>query len=478
MMFVSKRLKLVACAVSVATFSASTLGKVSEEEAAQLGLEGTVLTPLGAIRAGNSDGSIPAWEGGIKAFPDGYRGAGNWYVDPYSEDVPLFTITADNYAQYQELLTPGQIALLTQYPDRRKMHVYPTRRSFSAPEKVYISTMKAARQTEICDLNDPKAGIHCLKNVPESPQGIPFPIPKNGAEAMWSHQNYYYGEFSTAKYSHILMSPGGERRDVVSVNWFIHPRWWAADAQPAGSWFNRKGGTNYCLAREMIAPARAAGQVFSGCNYTADANFEAYLYIPGQRRVRKAPEIGFYDSPSFGSDGQQMADQANMFLISGTEARYEYRLVGRKELLVPYNNYAMATSNVSFDDLFQPNIINSDLVRFEKHRVWEIEMTLRSGYRHLSPRRFTWIDEDSWVGETADLYDSRGSLWRVSEGFPINFYDVPMTHVWGEIHYDLPSGGYTTSIGFPNDLGAPPDFRTMPPIELFTAQGLRQFGLR
>jgi len=49
-------------ATLLAGASVAVYAKVSPEEAARLGLEGTELTPLGAIRAGNADGSIPAWE--------------------------------------------------------------------------------------------------------------------------------------------------------------------------------------------------------------------------------------------------------------------------------------------------------------------------------------------------------------------------------------------------------------------------------
>ena len=49
---------------------------------------------------------------------------------------------------------------------------------------------------------------------------------------------------------------------------------------------------------------------------------------------------------------------------------------------------------------------------------------------------------------------------------------------WGEIHYDLPSGGYTTSVGFYNEFENPPDFVSKPDEGLYTPQGLRKYGLR
>ncbi|HCO43955.1 MAG TPA: DUF1329 domain-containing protein, partial [Gammaproteobacteria bacterium] len=114
--------------------------KVSPEEAAKLGIEGTELTPHGAIRAGNADGSIPAWEGGIKTPPAGYE-VGGWYLDPFADDQVLFTITAQNYQQYADKLSTGQIAMLKKYPDSYKLNVYPSRRSASYPTEIYENSI-------------------------------------------------------------------------------------------------------------------------------------------------------------------------------------------------------------------------------------------------------------------------------------------------------------------------------------------------
>lgn len=97
--------------------------KVSTKEAAKLGIEGTELTPIGAIRAGNAEGTIPAWHGGITQPPAGYE-EGTWYVDPFADDQPAFTVTAQNYQQYEGFLAPGQIALLKKYPDTFRLPVY------------------------------------------------------------------------------------------------------------------------------------------------------------------------------------------------------------------------------------------------------------------------------------------------------------------------------------------------------------------
>ncbi len=110
------RYQVVIPALATLLLSGNVVAKVTAEEAAKLGVDGTELTPVGAIRAGNADGTIPAWEGGIKTPPAGYK-EGDWYIDPYADDKPLFTITAQNYQQYADKLTAGQIAMRKKYPD-------------------------------------------------------------------------------------------------------------------------------------------------------------------------------------------------------------------------------------------------------------------------------------------------------------------------------------------------------------------------
>ena len=93
------------------------------------------LTPVGAERAGNKDGTIPKWEGGLTKAPAGFDAKKGW-ADPYAADKPLFTITAANAEQYKDKLAPGQLALLKRYPSY-KIDVYPTRRSAAFPDSAY-----------------------------------------------------------------------------------------------------------------------------------------------------------------------------------------------------------------------------------------------------------------------------------------------------------------------------------------------------
>ncbi len=174
---------LVACAV----FSTGALAKGSPEEVAKMGMKGTPLTPTGAERAGNKDGTIPEWTGGITAPPAGYK-VGDHHPDPFPNEKPLFTITAQNYKDYGDKLSAGQIAMFGKYPNW-SMIVYPSHRSASFPQRIYDMTMKNAATGELVDDGE---GVG---NVAE---GLPFPIldqdpAKAGMEVIWNHKLKFKG---------------------------------------------------------------------------------------------------------------------------------------------------------------------------------------------------------------------------------------------------------------------------------------------
>jgi hypothetical protein len=141
----------------------------------------------------------------------------------------------------------------------------------------------------------------------------------------------------------------------------------------------------------------------------------------------------------------------------------------------------MAQPGLTMDDIVRPGHVNSDLIRYELHRVWAIEGKLKPGYRHLSPHRITYVDEDSWAGVASDMYDARGNLWRVSEGYLLNYYDVPVVHHFADDHSDLINGRHASNAGWPN-LGGDPgnliNYREMPDPDINTPAGLRKYGMR
>ena len=113
---------------------------VSADEVAKLK---TDLTPFGAEKAGNKDGSIPAWAGGYTTPIAGDK-VGGRRGDPFSGEKPLFSITAKNADQYADKLTDGVKAMLKKYPDSYRLDVYKTQRTAAAPQWVYDNTAKNA----------------------------------------------------------------------------------------------------------------------------------------------------------------------------------------------------------------------------------------------------------------------------------------------------------------------------------------------
>jgi hypothetical protein len=471
-------------AVLLTAMSNVTHAKLSDEELAELGWEGTQRTPVGAIRSGSADGSIPAWAGGITTPPGGYQPGKPW-VDPYADDQPLFTITAQNYQQYQDKLTPGQQAMFKQYPDSFRMHVYPTRRSASYPEWMLERTVNQARNVEICP-DYPTTGIICLVNN-QPGGGVPFPIPKTAEELGWNTiLGHYWGESFNAMSNGALIDSLGNRTDVIMQSRELWPWVLTADKMPSNEWFTRAGGALLCDSWQIIQPPRSSGLVFGGCDYAQNVDFQVYLYIPGQRRVRKAPEIGFHDSPSFGSDGQRTVVSRWMWFFGGQEPRHSYTYE-QKELYVPYNSYKIAQEDASFDDIFGKKHINQDLLRYELHRVWIIDSMLKPGHRHLYKRHVAYFDEDTYNGLAYEAYDAKDRLWRVGEQYNLNLYDTRAIRPMGDAQIDLINGRYTTFPYWHVQAGKQTGFG-LPKVQevgssdldisIFTPQGLRKFGTR
>ena len=440
----------------------TTEAKVSPEKAAKLGMKGTELTPLGAIRAGNAEGTIPEWKGGITNPPAGlgYE-QGKHHPDPFADDQPLFTITSANVDQYREKLSPGQTAMLKRYPKTWRMIVYPTRRSAAFPRYVYDRAMANATAAELID-----SGNHLIN----ASGGVPFPIPNNGLEAIWNHIVRYRGKTFSQITGQVAPTAGGTYTYVKmeqKVIWNYHT---------PGITPEEIGNRLAFFRQTVIAPARLAGNillVLDTLNQVKEPR-KAWTYNPGQRRVRLAPHVA-YDNPGTASDGQRTNDVNDMY--NGSPDRYDWTLVGRQEMYVPYNSYKLHSGDLNLDDIIKPGHINADLLRYELHRVWVVDAKLKKGTSHIYARRTFYIDEDSWNILAMDQYDNRSKIWRVSEAHVINFYEVPLLLSTLDIHYDLQNGRYL-ALGV-NNKEPPEEFNddTMDKRD-FTPDALRRKGRR
>ena len=386
----------------------------------------TTLTPLGGERAGNAAGTIPAWTGGLTKAPAGYQGPGKRHVDPYAADKPLFVITKANLEQYRGNLTDGQIALIKSYPDSFSMPVYPTQRSAAAPQWVYDNTYKNATTAKLLDGGN---------GISDAYGGTPFPIPQSGVEAVWNHITRYRGSYLVRRSSEAGVQRNGAYALVTSKN---EAKFRFYD--PQGSYATLNNQLFYYLTF-TTAPARLAGEgalVHEMLDQVKEPR-QAWGYSPGQRRVRRAPTLA-YDTPIEATDGLRTADDTDMY--NGAPDRYDWTLVGKQEVFIPYNNYQLTSAEVKYKDLLTPGHINPNYTRYELHRVWVVEGKLKAGARHIYSKRRLYLDEDSWSAAVVDQYDGRGELWRVSMAYLKTFYEVPTVWTGLDTFHDLQARRY------------------------------------
>jgi len=401
--------------------SGTALAAVPADQVARLDRD---LTPLGAERVGNTEGTIPAWEGGISEPPAGFV-SGEAPVDPFAGDTLRFTITPANLKEHETRLTDGQTAMFKAYPTYT-MPVYPTRRSAAYPKAVYRALKQNA---ESAQLQERGTGV---KNTRMT---SPFPIPQSGLEVIWNHILRYRGAECAFRSSFATVQPDGSFNLVTSdYNYlFVY-------AQPDVD-LGRIENKIFYLKTDVVAPPKLAGSM-NLVHETLDqirAPRQAWRYEAGQRRLRRIPNLS-YDSEVPNSNGMRTVDQVDMY--NGAPDQYTWDLLGKREIYIPYNAYRLKADGVKSATIIRPKHMNQELARYELHRVWVVEGTLRVGLNHLYHKRRMYFDEDSWQIVLTEEYDDKNTLWRVSEAHAINYYEVPVLWTALELTYDLKSGRY------------------------------------
>ncbi|MES1943779.1 hypothetical protein PC39_06679 [Salinisphaera sp. PC39] len=409
---------------------------VSPEEAAKLGDQ---LTPIGANPNGNEEGTIPPWRG-PSLFTEAQRNYDYEEVEHLRKNdpdklnfiktqrpealKPRFTITADNYQQYADKLTAGHKRLFELYPETYKMRVYPSVRGTYFPDEINEATRKNAE----------RAGLEGVNDVYGARLGFPFPIPQNGAQAIWNHKLRFRGSAVKRYNNQAIVDADGSYQITKLIE----------DVRFEYANLEVEDPENHVLAyylQRTLSPARVAGQITLVHEIfgKGTSGRNAWIYNPGLGRVNRAPEVG-YDNPSLGSDGLQFNDQINMF--NGSLARYNWKLVGKKEMFVPHNSYEINSVRHSYDEIIQKGHINQNLPRYELQRVWVVEANLREGTRHQFKKRVFYLHEDSWGVTMVDCYDNRDQLWKFQEGHLITAPYIPTATTVPEVIYDLQSGRY------------------------------------
>ena len=453
-----KTTKLIT-ALALSLLAGSVLAAVAPEEAAKLG---NSLTPLGAEKAGNADGSIPEWTGGLAKGAASVL-SGGFLGDPFASEQPLFTITAQNLEQYRDKLSEGQVAMFKRYPETYRMAVYPSHRSAALPADIYAAAAKSAVNTSLIE------GGNGLKGFADS-RYYAFPIPQNGLEVVWNHITRYRGGNLKRNIVQAVPQTNGDYTLVQFEDEVAFPDNLAdIDADKAAN-------ALLFFKQRVTAPSRLAGNVLL-VHDSLDQIKEprmAWIYNAGQRRVRRAPQVA-YDGPGTASDGLRTSDNFDMY--NGAPNRYDWKLVGKRELYIPYNNYQHDSPSVKYADIIKAGHVNQDLVRYELHRVWHVTATLKNGERHIYAKRDFFIDEDSWQAAQIDHYDGRGNLWRVAEAMTEHFYHVGVTGYAFETLYDLQSGRYL-ALGMKNEEKKGVDYGFIASENEYTPTALRQAGVR
>ncbi|MDN6859205.1 DUF1329 domain-containing protein [Pseudomonas sp. CAN2814] len=437
-------------AFSLVIASPFTLAK--ETDAAKL--DGP-LTVVGAERAGNADGSIPAWNGGLKPGAAAISANGD-YADPFAGEKPLYVVERGNLEQYAKLLSPGQQAMFKRYPDYR-MPVYPTHRTSTLPKAYQDESRANLARVTLAEGGNGLLGYNF---------GVPFPEPNQALEVMWNHLTRYRGGSARRSTASVTVQEKGDftvvTNDALTA---FRERVSDLDAGENLLFFNRILTTS---------PSRYAGEalvVQEPINQVEEPR-SAWQYIPGQRRVRRAPTLA-YDSSARQSFGQVVTDSVDGY--NGAPDRYDWKLVGKQELLVGYNAFRLASKSLKYADLLKPGYLNPEQTRYEKHRVWVVEATLKPGARHVYAKRRFYIDEDTWQIMVSDIYDTRGELWRLYESHLANYHDVELPITVAEATYDLISGRY--AVGYlSNEVRGKAEFGMPLSKSEFTSAQLKRLG--
>jgi hypothetical protein len=428
--------------VALALFATASAAGVTTQQAQDL--DGR-LTPVGAERAGNASGIIPAWNGGG--------------VPPrLAAEAPRFIIDAAHAAQYAAMLPEGAQALFRAFPDYR-MRVFPSHRTAAAPAAVYDAVRANALRAHAAP-----EGI--AYGVVEAAGGVPFPIPASGEEIVWNHLLAFWGVAREAHVGTYIASGDGTIQQTAGYREVTDfPYYHASSPREVGAYY-------FKTRRVQDAPPSRVGEAYVAWQPldVARDRYVAWRYLPGEHRVRKAPSLS-YDTPDPDASGYEELD--DYYLFFGGPDRYDFRILGKREMLVPYNNDAL--NHAAPSQVMGPRHANPDLLRYELHRVWVVEGTLAAGKHHVAPRRRLYIDEDTWLVVYSEAWDEDGRLWKFGHATMMTLPDVPATIIGGQFVYDLLQGGYVYdfALGGPGDylrVTAPHPARTFEPDALAADQ--------
>ncbi len=385
-------------------------------------------TPEGGDRAASKDGAVPAYTGKQSAEPGWEWGKYRGDFWKHKNEKLLYSIDASNVDKYVDKLTPGQVALVKQKKGYR-MDVYPSHRECQVPDFV--------AQNSKANLTGAKLDSTGEQLQTAALPGVAFPQPKNGAEAILNYIYRYHGEGLEWPKMITVVSPrpgSNEWIDIVSPQHVFFP--WGKPGKVTPQEVDQMSNAAFF---KMESPPALAGQAFVQRQYFNKPS-ETFYYFPGQRRVRRMPAYT-HDAPIIGMENQYLIDEASMFY--GSIDRFNWKLVGKKEMLVPYNAFGMYKFKDKLHDVATPDGIAAKNRRYEMHRVWVVEATVKPSARHVDSKKVFYLDEDSWLALVGEDYDAQGKLWKVRESYPIPVWELGGTCDNSPfVQYDVINGRY------------------------------------
>jgi hypothetical protein len=404
--------------LSVAVLAAAAPGQAPDENPGAA-LHGR-LTPVGAERAANADGTIPAWTGAVTP------------ADPAGTETPILVITRANMQRYTDRIPEGARALFARFPDY-EMRVFPTHRTAAAPAWVYANIEANATRAR-------PAPEGIAYGISGAAGGIPFPLPQDGTEIVWNHLLAFWGTAREAHIETLIASGDGTVQQSSGYSETTDFPYYDRHATPG-----EIGPYYFKTTRLQDAPVSRAGEAYIAWQPldTAENHYVAWRYLPGEHRVRKAPSLS-YDTPDADASGYEELD--DYYLFFGGPDRYDFRSLGKREMYIPYNNDRLNAADPRA--AMGTQHAKQDSVRYELHRVWIVEGTLAPGKHHVAPRRRLTIDEDTWLVVYSEAWDEDGHLWKFGHATMTLRPDIPAVISGAQFMYDLLQGGYCVDFAF------------------------------
>ena len=363
------------------------------------------MTAVGAEAAASNDRVVPAYSEGLRRFAERRRPKRGERLDhPFAADAPLFTVDRNSMKAHSALLSEGHKHLLRQHA-RYRMAVYPSRRSVSFPSVIEQASLANEMSARLVDA-DEIAGVH---------MGVPFRRPKTGVEVIWNHRLRYRGQANDWVYNRGVRHESGDL-EINQARWKFLAH------------YNRVTSTSQTARDDLIyqallliEPAEEYPQ-FQIVAHEALSPGVTRRKLWGNISPRSKTTLIPGDNDALGIFSRKIRFGDMFDVFSGITDAYVYKLIGKREMIVPYNAFAFSVDvGLRPEDVLTPDHPNPDFARYEHHRVWVVEASLRQGKGHTFDRRVFYVDEDSWAILMVDCYTD-GELVRFQEGHLLPVY--------------------------------------------------------